>query len=81
MHALLRVQYTPHVLLLHLLQVMDNVLPHMRRGAPRQQTVFRARFSAVSAPEVKAAMVRLNGLRTMLRKGCLLILQQDDMAT
>ncbi|KAF6259333.1 DNA topoisomerase [Scenedesmus sp. NREL 46B-D3] len=38
--------------------VMDNVLPHMKRGAPGQQAVFRARFSAVSAPEVKSAMVR-----------------------
>lgn len=40
-------------------EVMDNVLPHMKRGAPGQQTVFRARFSAVSAPEVKAAMANL----------------------
>jgi hypothetical protein len=57
------------VLTLSLLQVMDNVVPHMRRGAPGQQTVFRARFSAVSAPEVKAAMVRWSTLQ--LTKQCL----------
>lgn len=38
-------------------QVMDNVVPAMRRAGPGVQQVFRARFSAVSAPEVHAAMV------------------------
>ncbi|KAG2490592.1 hypothetical protein HYH03_010985 [Edaphochlamys debaryana] len=40
-------------------EVMDNVLPSMRRGAPGQQTVFRARFSAITAPEIRAAMANL----------------------
>jgi hypothetical protein len=66
MHASLLVLNTPHVLSLQLAQVMDNVLPHMRRGTPGQQTVFRARFSAVSAPEVKAAMVRQSSWQTCL---------------
>eukprot|EP00879_Flechtneria_rotunda_P020115 GHRR01021155.1.p1 GENE.GHRR01021155.1~~GHRR01021155.1.p1 ORF type:complete len:503 (+),score=166.27 GHRR01021155.1:71-1579(+) len=40
-------------------EVMDNALPHMRRVAPGQQQVFRARFSAISAAEVHAAMAAL----------------------
>lgn len=48
---------TPHPPYTHTLQVMDNVVPAMRRAQPGAQQVFRARFSAVSAPEVKAAMV------------------------
>lgn len=47
------------------LQVMDNVVPVMRRAQPGVQQVFRARFSAVSAPEVHAAMVS-TGLRFRL---------------
>lgn len=38
-------------------EVMENVVPAMRRGQTQQ--VFRARFSAVSLPEVKAAMASL----------------------
>jgi DNA topoisomerase-3 len=41
-------------------EVMDNVVPVMRKGAGARQ-VLRARFSAVSAPEVQAAMVRGGG--------------------
>jgi hypothetical protein len=37
---------------------MDNVVPGLRPLPAGQQQVFRARFSAVSAPEVQAAMVR-----------------------
>lgn len=36
---------------------MDNAVPHMKRLPPGQQQVYRARFSAISAPEVMAAMV------------------------
>jgi len=39
-------------------QVIDNTVKWMRQGAPGQQTVWRAKFSAISAPELKAAMVR-----------------------
>ncbi len=42
-------------------EVMDNVLPHMARrgtaGAGGQQQVLRARFSAITAPEIRTAMV------------------------
>jgi DNA topoisomerase-3 len=40
-------------------EVMDNVVPVMHKGAGGSaRQVLRARFSAVSAPEVQAAMVR-----------------------
>lgn len=35
-------------------EVMDNVLSHMRQGQGQQ--VFRAKFSAITAPEIRAAM-------------------------
>jgi DNA topoisomerase-3 len=37
---------------------MENVVPGMRK-APGQQQVFRARFSAITAPEIRAAMASL----------------------
>ena len=37
-------------------QVMENAVPNLRKVAGQQ--VFRAKFSAISAPELKAAMVR-----------------------
>lgn len=37
-------------------EVMDNVVPAMRRPPPGGTNVFRARFSAISAPEIKAAL-------------------------
>lgn len=44
-------------------EVMDNVLPHMaRRGSAGGQQVLRARFSAITAPEIRAAMVGAWGL-------------------
>lgn len=43
------------------LQVMENVVPVMRRAQPGVDQVLRARFSAISAPEVQAAMVRPGG--------------------
>lgn len=54
----------------HTLQVMDNVVPAMRRAQPGAQQVFRARFSAVSAPEVKAAMVSSSFSRDRRRAAC-----------
>lgn len=47
----------------HTKQVMDNVVPVMRRGGSQQQQVLRARFSAVSAPEVHSAMVSIAASR------------------
>jgi DNA topoisomerase-3 len=40
-------------------EVMDNVLKCLRPLPPGQQQVFRARFSAISAPEMKSAMNNL----------------------
>eukprot|EP00878_Enallax_costatus_P033145 GHUV01036535.1.p1 GENE.GHUV01036535.1~~GHUV01036535.1.p1 ORF type:complete len:508 (+),score=89.61 GHUV01036535.1:521-2044(+) len=40
-------------------EVMDNTMQYMHRLPPGQQQVFRARFSAISAPEVLAAMRNL----------------------
>ncbi|GIL45930.1 hypothetical protein Vafri_3041 [Volvox africanus] len=44
-------------------EVMDNVVPYMSRrggggggGGSQPQTVFRARFSAITAPEIRTAM-------------------------
>jgi hypothetical protein len=42
----------------HPSQVMENVVPAMRRAQSGVDQVLRARFSAISAPEVQAAMVR-----------------------
>lgn len=46
-------------------KVIDNTVKWMRAGPPGQQTIWRAKFSAISATEIKAAMV---GLREMAGK-------------
>lgn len=40
-------------------EVVDNTVKWMRAAPPGQQTVWRARFSAISAPEIKSAMEAL----------------------
>ena len=40
-------------------EVMDEVLPVMRRGGAGRQAVYRAKFSAITEKEVMAAMASL----------------------
>jgi hypothetical protein len=47
---------------------MDNVVPVMRKGGGARQ-VLRAPFSAVSAPEVQAAVVRGGGAQRAVHFG------------
>lgn len=49
-------------------EVMDNVVPVMRKGGGARQ-VLRAPFSAVSAPEVQAAVVRGGGAQRAVHFG------------
>lgn len=51
-------------------EVMDNAVPHMKRVPGGQQQVFRARFSAISAPEVMAAMVSAAVLTMLMLQSC-----------
>ena len=39
-------------------QVMEHTLGWMHKLPPGQQQVWRAKFSAISAPEMRSAMVR-----------------------
>jgi hypothetical protein len=38
---------------------MDNTVPHLNRVSVKTQQVLRARFSAISAPQLKSAMANL----------------------
>ena len=58
-------QTCPHLAGCMLLQVIEHTLGWMRKR-PGQQ-VFRARFSAISGPEINAAMVRIWCLRCVFR--------------
>lgn len=49
---------TMMTLCLHATAVMDNCLPKMKQR-PGQQTVFRARFSSITAPDIRHAMQNL----------------------